>query len=231
MVPRTSRLFRESFFSVGFYFLFACQIGLPSDATAATRTWTGNGSDVQWKNPLNWDGGLAFPATGDSLLFSGANGLTNTNDFANGTLFNGISFDNSAGAFTLGGNSITLGGNLVNNAATASTVETISLPIVLSGNTVVNISAGANAGNTSTPANLTITAPISGPGFGLTLINSNLNKLDTSTAAVGAFSLGVLTLSGANSYTGPTVVQAGRLTLDFSSASVRPIILSPAVQH
>src|SRR5262249_2778592 len=58
----------------------------------ATRTWTGLGNG-NWMTAANWNGGTQAPSPGDDLVFpSGAGQLANTNDFADGTAFNSITF-------------------------------------------------------------------------------------------------------------------------------------------
>ena len=67
---------------------------------AAERTWTGGGGDAKWSTPANW-GGTA-PTTNDTLVFSGAAYVANTNDLADDTPFAGITFSGTS-AFTLNG--------------------------------------------------------------------------------------------------------------------------------
>jgi len=97
-------------------------------ACGGVDTWTG-GASVSWSNSNNWNP-LAIPVANDSLVFAGATQLSNTNDLAAGTRFNGLTFDASAGAFTLSGNTINLGGDIINNSAFA---QTVALPLSLQG--------------------------------------------------------------------------------------------------
>lgn len=138
----------------------------------ATATWDGtlnatwnadNGSDSNWAGGA---GTLGKPLSPDLLVFTGTANTTNTNDLANLTQFNGITFNNAAGAFVLGGNSITLGGNvandstnpqIINNALTYTAVRTFATtsgPVTLGG----VLSGGAASGLLKTGANtLTLT--------------------------------------------------------------------------
>ena len=93
-------------------------------------------------------------------------------------------FDSGAPAYTLGGNGITLAGNLVNSSAND---QTITLPITLPGTGQVQMDTGAK--------HLTLGGSLSGSGGGIT--------------KTGA---GTLTL-GAISYTGDTIVESGTLVL------------------
>ena len=89
-----------------------------TDALTAIKTWTGgSGGSNNWSSSNNW-GGTGAPAAGDSLFFGGSTRLTTTNDLTADTSFAGITFNSGAGAFTLGGNRITLGGDVTNNSTT-----------------------------------------------------------------------------------------------------------------
>src|SRR4051794_27397431 len=76
-------------------------------ASAAPVTWDGGGANDLFTTPLNWAADVT-PAPLDSLTFAGATRLTPSNNFAAGTAFGGITFDASAGAFTIGGNALAL---------------------------------------------------------------------------------------------------------------------------
>ena len=86
----------------------ALPLGTQSLVHAATVTWNGGGTDDNWSTGANW-GGLP-PVADDSLVFAGITRLTPVNDFSAGSNFSGITFNAGAGAFTLGGNPINLGG-------------------------------------------------------------------------------------------------------------------------
>ena len=91
-------------------------------ASAANQTWNGGGSptNLNWNVPVNW-GGTA-PVANDLLFFDGAAGVINTNDFAADTQFNALTFNGGASAFTLFGNTVTLGGGITNNSSNVQTV-------------------------------------------------------------------------------------------------------------
>ena len=116
---------------------------------AAPVTWTGGGANDNWTTASNWSPAAAV--AGDVLTFDGSTRLTPLNDFAAGTAFGGIAFAPAAGAFVIGGNSITLDGDIL---STAANNQTMNIPLVLSGNRIV----GAEAGT------LTLNGVISGVG-------------------------------------------------------------------
>jgi fibronectin-binding autotransporter adhesin len=108
-------------------------------ARAATDTWIGGGADGNWMTAANWN---TLPVASDNLVFDGTTNLTTTNNFAANTQFNGITFNSTAGSFTLGGNAILLAGDINDNSTSA---ETISLGLVLNGGTSnVNVVSGGS---------------------------------------------------------------------------------------
>ncbi len=107
--------------------------------SAADRIWDGGGSDANWSTVYNWDGDASAPAESDALFFGGAQKLENSNDLADGISFSGITFNSGAGAFTLSGNRLTLGGDLVNSD---NDNQTVNLPMILNGTRTVNAAAG-----------------------------------------------------------------------------------------
>jgi hypothetical protein len=87
---------------------------LPSSALAATRIWTGQGTNNLWSNPANWDSGI--PINGDDLRVGGAT----FNDLV------GLEVHSIAGSGSTG-NRIWLGAGGISVGPTA----TIGLPITL----------------------------------------------------------------------------------------------------
>jgi autotransporter-associated beta strand protein len=148
-------------------------------------TWTGAAGTGNWAD-LNWTGVNDPPLAGDTLAFGttvGTTGGLNTNNFATTNVYYGLSFNSGAPSFTLYGAPITNTGAIVDNSAN---LQTIKLPVILGVTTNITVAGGGS---------LTISNVISG-GFGFT--NS------------GA---GLLTLAYTNTYTGPTAVTAGTLTV------------------
>ena len=122
------------------------------------------------------------------MQFDGNNRLSNTNDFAAGTLFNGITFDSGSGPFILSGstpngNAVNLGGNITNNSINT---QAINVPLVLTGTRTLtaatgNINIGGNIGETGGSQGVVIDGP------------------------------GTVTFSGTNTYSGGTWVSSGTL--------------------
>jgi|GEM_PF-5354528 len=84
----------------------ALVFGVSSHAFAATKTWTGAGSDTNFSTGANWGG--AAPSAGDDLIFPiNVTNKTAVNDMTAGTSFNSITFNNTASSFsgyTISGN-------------------------------------------------------------------------------------------------------------------------------
>ncbi len=157
---------------------------VPIRASAANKTWDGGGENSNWQTGANWDANTA-PAPGDSLFFTLTTRLINTNNFPGGTAFSGITFNTPAGAFDLRGNPISLSGGITNNQVVVT--EIVSLPLSLSATPVIQVVGDGS---------LSIGGAISGAGFGLTKVGS-----------------GLLTLSGANTFDGPLLVNAGTVSV------------------
>jgi fibronectin-binding autotransporter adhesin len=171
----------------------AAMLFLATAPGAFAVTWTGTTS-ADWADGTNW-GGTA-PVADDPLTFAGtANAVTN-NNIAADTSFGAISFTNTVNdqSFTLGGNRITLGGNITTTAIVAAApnaiTDTISLNMILSATRTIT---------TSTRHNLTISGIISesSAGFGITKVGP-----------------ATLNLTGANSFSGPVNVNGGVLTVN-----------------
>ncbi len=136
-------------------------------ARATDRTWNGGGDDNNWTTGANW-GGTA-PEADDPLFFGGTTRLTPSNDFAADTAFGGITFNAGAGAFSLSGNRITLGGNVTNNAANN---QTIGLPMILDDIRTLNVSG---AGSLTASGKLTGTGGLTKTGVGTFILGATTN--------------------------------------------------------
>jgi autotransporter-associated beta strand protein len=114
---------------------------------AGTLAFSGAGSianspviHLNASTTLDVTGSAASTITlGDRPIFDGNIRPTPVNDFAPDTNFAGIRFDDAAGAFTLGGNRITLDGNIDFDANPGGPItQTINLDMLLSGTRTVS---------------------------------------------------------------------------------------------
>ena len=151
-------------------------------------SWLGTGSDAGWGTAANW-GGRPLQAN-DPLVFSGSNGLSNANNLPAGMQFDGITFQAGAGAFTLAGNAVSLGGDIANNS---SSTQTIDLPLVLTGTRTLDAVAG----------NMIVGGAISETGGHQGIIITGPETV---------------TFSGANTFSGSTTVSSGTLIVTGASS-------------
>ncbi|HAU37493.1 MAG TPA: hypothetical protein DCX07_07205 [Phycisphaerales bacterium] len=164
-----------------------------SSAMAANKTWDGGGGDDNWTTAANWD---AAVIAGDNLIFDGTTRLAPNNDFTSGASFGAITFNDTAGAFTLGGNGITVSGITDNDTTDTQTIDLdLTLTalrnfIVAAGGTLVVNGDVSGAGG--------ILKSASGAGHlilagNLSLTGAEALRLDAGTGS------GMVTLSGDNS--------------------------------
>jgi len=136
----------------------------------STAVWNGGGADNNWSTAGNWNAAPSFPTI---VTFAGGTRLTNNNDLSAITL-NGLTFDPAAGAFVLGGNDITLDGNIGFGANPAAPVtETVNLNMLCNASALIETPTN---GTLSLGGNLTST------------VDTSLIKIDD----------GKLTLGGTN---------------------------------
>jgi len=156
-------------------------------AANGNDTWLGN-TDANWATAANWSPAVnAPPITGDWLFFgpAGSSGTLLTNNLANGTSLNGLTFNSGASGFTLLGNPLVLAGGITNNN---SVLQTISLPITNTASRTISTTAGGG--------NVTINGGVFGTGGAFTILGG-----------------GTLTLGGTNGYTGATTMNNATLVL------------------
>ena len=176
---------------------------LTISGVATAATWDGDTSGT-WSVAANWTTNTA-PVTPEALTFAGTANVSTNNDFAADTVFNGITFASGAGAFTLAGNQMKLGGNITNSS---SNLQTISLTLnntasrsIDTGAAGISLSnvAGGGTYTKSGTGTLTLSGATSNSNLGLTLNQGTviLNKTATN-ALTGALTIsaGTLQLSG-----------------------------------
>ena len=184
-------------------------------APAATVTWTGGGTNDNWGTADNW-GGTA-PVANDLLAFDGANRLVNTNNLAAGVQFDALAFNSGAGAFTLRGNAIVLGGDLANQS---TNTQTVSLAMALPDARTVDAAAGA----------ITLGGALSGAG-GINKTGPGALTLSGANSYAGAVAISNGTLKAGSGSAlgavagGTTVRSGGTLGLNGQNLGSEPIVL------
>jgi len=159
---------------------------------SADVTWSSTPANGNWNNGANWSTSPTPPVAGDTLVF-GASSITGlNNDFAGGTTFSGLNFAADAPAFSITGNSVTLGGN-VTNASTAPQQIGINLLLGAAARTFTTTAGGGD---------IVVSGMVSG----------------AAPASLVKSGPGTLTLTATNTYTSNTSVNAG--TVVFGSASL-----------
>jgi fructan beta-fructosidase len=156
----------------------------------STGLWTGGGVNDNWSAGGNWDHNVV-PVFPIGLTFAGSTRLLNNNNLSSITA-SSITFDAAAGAFVLGGNGITLGGNIgFNGNPDAPVTQTINLNMALSASQTID---------TPTNGNLIL-------GGAMTSAN-DLTKLDAGTLVLGGINM-IESLDvdgGTNTITGNTTI-------------------------
>jgi len=98
-------------------------------AHAVNAAWNTDAATGDFGSP-NWTSGVTVPAAGGTYvvvsgdaLFFGTSTTTTLNNDLSGATYNGLTFNSGASAFTIGGNSFTLNGNITNNSASLQTIN------------------------------------------------------------------------------------------------------------
>jgi fibronectin-binding autotransporter adhesin len=177
------------------------------------REWDGGGGDDNLQTAANWVDNIA-PVEKDILAFDGAIRTTPYNDFAAGTEFSSIKFNNGSSSFTLSGNALTLS----SVCASAITASNTSNTMIIQN----NLTMSATSSITSTSGGtLNITGTINNGGY--TIINNcgGTETFSGDISGAGAFTKigsGTLTLSGANTFSGGLNLNAGTININNATA-------------
>lgn len=211
--PKSSlRLFVSPFKAAAFWLAVACGLAGTAQSHAATvRTWTGaSATSGNWTTAANWAGGAPVP--GDILNFvdTGGRKTSNTNNFPAGTTFSTI---NCFGAgYRLRGNRVTITNSIA--AGNPPGVHIIDLDLTLGGSDPsIDLTTFVSAGGPIFNGDINLgahTLQIDGPG------DVTVLGIVSGTGGIQKNNSGLLYFSGvgANTYTGPTSVQAGELRLN-----------------
>ncbi len=162
--------------------------------TSPFKTWDGGGTDNKWSTGANWSGDSA--PVGSTTLKLSFDGTTRTAPIMDGSYnVNTLRFETGAGAFSLtasgGGSTLSFGGSVPGIIQLSANNQSIDVPLALTTTTIVE---------TTGTGTLTLAGSISGTG--------GITKLGAET----------LVLSGDNTYSGTTTVNAGTLLLRHSDA-------------
>ncbi|WP_262963689.1 autotransporter-associated beta strand repeat-containing protein [Methylobacter psychrophilus] len=190
----------------------ALGVGLAAQGVnAATFTWDGGSGSNNFSAGNNWSLNAAPPTNSATNIFqfAGSTKLAPVNNL-NTLLLQGIDFKLGAASFTLTdispSNSITLGSSgITNNSASKQTV-----------NNKLTLGAAQTFTNTLTGGTLAVGGTVNLQTNDLTLAGSNaigLTGVISGTGALVKNGTGTTTLSGNNSYTGATNINAGTLAL------------------
>ncbi|HEV2969144.1 MAG TPA: autotransporter-associated beta strand repeat-containing protein [Pirellulales bacterium] len=203
-------------------------VGVSNSALAASGTWGGGAGTGAWQTVGNWVFGRLPGATSgttnpDTATFNGTGNITQIVPDA-GRNPESITFDTAAPSYTIGtsnGNPLVLtSGGTIQIASTLFSgshfTETIDAPLTLEG----DYTLADNSANTGVLLDLggTIESGIFGlqtlvvSGSGATTIAGAIND-GVGTMALDMNGSGTLTLSGNNTFIGPTRVNAGALQL------------------
>jgi autotransporter-associated beta strand protein len=178
----------------------------PAAAQTTTYTWTGGGGDGNWSTLDNWGGSRPVSSLTDTLisLAGTTNTATTIDTFYGSTLqIRGLTFENAAGPFTVAGGGpvleVGVGGIVANGG---SVTQVISAPVRL----------GANQTWTAVgPSTLRVSGQVDLNGFTLTTGTTGLGLLELTGPVVGTGRLDPhrIILSGANTYSGGTLIDNG----------------------
>ena len=223
MKNSTSRLLRASL-AILAAFVFSDRLH------AASGTWSSGASGTAlWNTSGNWSlgtipGGTGSTNNGDTATF---NAGSNTITIDSGRNIRYITFDTSAGAFTIGsagangGNPLVFStGSIIQIASTftgSAVSETINAPLQfwgtstitnasLDGSNTLNIAGGVTSGTSSA-----FTITLNGANTGANTVTGAISNGSSSAVNVTKANGGSWTLTGTNTYTGITTVSGGIL--------------------
>lgn len=185
------------------------------NASAGNRYWTGEAWNANWSEPGNWSPeGVPQPA--DTLIFGNLGSQkNNNNDIPNIRVFS-ILFNGSSGGYSLNGQPILVEGDVTAMHTSGYNTVRAGVQFVNGGGSINSGAAGRLevAGNVTLANNQSLIVFT----FGTNITISGAIVGQGSLIKIGTFDL-FLTGSGANTYSGGTTIQGGKLYLSKSSGA------------
>jgi autotransporter-associated beta strand protein len=183
---------------------------------ANSLTWRPDPDSVTWSHPGNWVENITpqspailnFNSTADSMIINDMNGLE----------ISRINFNAGASQYTIGGNSITMNNDMVNNS---STLQTITTSLLLN----TQLSVATNTADVMLSGNITGTGSLRKTGSGILTFSGNntYSGGTTITGNIGSWppSNGIaVSSSGAGSPSAPTSGPLGTGKITFNGGGL-----------
>ena len=193
--------------TAGFANSFAGNFAIVNSNNSLVLTYTGGTAPNSWTNGSGNLSSISLVTT-TNLTFAGPGGLV-TNDNA-ASAFTGIVFSSDAsGSYTFSGSALSNGVNGIVNSSLSA--QTVSLPLTLTAAQSFNAASAA----------LTVSGNVDNGGNQLTLAGNSALVVSGNVSGAGNLvksGANTTTLSGNNSYSGGTALNAGTLVISGSSA-------------
>ncbi|MFA6175068.1 MAG: autotransporter-associated beta strand repeat-containing protein [Phycisphaerae bacterium] len=194
-------------------------------ASGFAQTWTGGGLDDNWNTAANWST-LPLNDNTANITFSGSTRLTPFVNVAEGV--KQVIFDSGASAFNIGGNQTLTLASTLNAPTTAALINNSSVLQTVSTN-LAFVGAANNRAFFATSGDLLISGNLLGTNRIVLNNNGVAHDITISGTMTGAGSAGnsllldspfrgTATLSGANTYSGATVIRSGTLIAKHNTA-------------
>lgn len=187
---------------------------LGSASHTSAQTWISTSPDTQlWSNTANWSSGAApvsSPGTSLTLSYSGAARQNSRNNLAGLFLLNELILKNDSAGST----------STVGNLIVTSTSPSAGLSFVSNGGvgpTLRNQSKGLTS--VSLPISLGNTLTVTGEGHGNLLLSGIIAGTSPGNGLTFAMQgSGIVSLTGANTFTGPVVLTSGSVSVGHANA-------------
>ena len=192
-------------------------LNINPDGTSAlpTAIWTA-GVSGSWGNQTNWTGNAT--AGNPSVQFVGNSTQSITVDTGANRSVSGIFFNYAAGTFTIGNNTITLTGDIVNSSH-FHYLETITSNLVLGSNSTATAAFGDLALGAIALSNNATSHVLTFAGTQNSTVSGAISDGTTPGGSLVKTGNGTLTLSGNNTFSGGFAHQTGTVVLGSDQAA------------